>query len=119
LFDEGLNVKNIVANDTDAGQIGSYAEKSYKIYVQNNIAGHLGLKTYKKQFMCSMVYQSTSQHYQTESYRSTALLLQSSSLQKLFITNIHPNYFLLGQSFHLTSIYLHNYPRNMAVVVSS
>ncbi len=58
-------------------------------------------------------------HYGVESYRAAALLIESHVLKKLLVTNVHPNYLLLGCNFYKTNVVVENYMKNMAVVVTS
>jgi hypothetical protein len=70
-------------------------------------------------FGFELISGSTNAHYEKESYRAAALLIESHSSEKLFVTNIHPNYQLLGCNFLKTTEVVPYYEKPLAIVVYS
>lgn len=119
LFDSELNIRSLLVNQKDGLPLSSHAEHHYKFKVTSNIAPHFGLPNYSYDLKYQLTTPPSAYHYSTVSFRATALLLESHSLQKVFVTNIHPNYLLLGQNFTKVTTFITEFMNNLAIIVSS
>jgi hypothetical protein len=83
------------------------------------LASHLGLKDYSVLFNYEIINNDIEPHYFVQSYQSTQFLIEGSQLNKVLITNIHPNYHLLGCNFIKGSRYLVGCNKHLAITVNS
>lgn len=119
LFDTELNIRSLLLNEKDGTILSSFAEQDYRFKVISNIAPHFGLPNFSYDLKYQLTPLPAAYHYSTASYRATALLLESHALQKVFVTNIHPNYMLMGHNFTKVTTFIADFNRNLAIVVSS
>lgn len=90
-----------------------------KVVLNVNFAPNLNLSSYTHPFGFQLVSQPSMNHYIYQRSYVTALLVQSYCLKKVLITNLHPDYQLLGSNFIKSTQFLEPLTSNIAVVVNS